>query len=193
MAGGHTANAPLAKILEAIWWKLDAYTALNTFMDDPARNGTPHRYRVFDGKIMHGGEVMASECPALTIEVSGGQSLPLHDVAQEGNIIACNPVALWSLDIWGYLNTLSFDLINEYYTLVFQALVEGGKTAFADSAQGLLQGTDQLIRSFEWQGSIPGALWINPSNIERSRNKPDVSFFMIGMSLDLDDAVGVIG
>ena len=166
----------MAKILEGIWYFIDNWSPLTTFLNDTARQGTPHKYRIYDKEIMKAGDVMANECPALTIEPVGGDSIPVHDLHFIGNGLDAIIEAQWTLVMYGYINSLDFDEVNQFYKHAMNALYSGAATLWSNSID-LLMGTDQLIQAVQPDWIIPGALWINPSDIDQSRNLPRISFF----------------
>lgn len=172
----HTVQGPMAKILEGMWWFMDHHQPLTDFLNAPGRHGTPHKYRVFDRTIMPAGDVMANECPALTIEPVGGDATPLHDLTFIGNGLDAIIEAQWTLTLWGYINSLDYDEINTFYKHGMDALYSGYMTCWSNGID-LLMGGDQLIQSFTPDWIIPGALWLNPSDVERSGNLPRISFF----------------
>ena len=184
-------NGPHAKVLEAMWWWIDQDAALDDFMNDPSRAGTAHKYKLYDGTAMNSGDVMASECPALTIEPTG-ESYPITDIKLRGFGPDENASAIWGVTCYGYLNTLSYDEINHFYSLFMNAIKAGFGTLFAVSpglsgapAGGLLQGDDQILEGFQFKFIHPGGLWINPSDLESSNNTPSISFFAIAFNFQV--------
>ena len=181
------ANGPHSKVLEAMWWWIDNNTALSDFLTDPSRAGTARKFKVYDGTIMPAGDVMASECPALTIEPTGS-SYPITDIELAGFGPSECAIGKWEVTCYGYMNTLDFDQINEFYSLFMDAIAAGLPTLFAVSPSlsgapvgGLLQGNDQILEAYDVRLIHPGGLWINPGELE-NENSPSISFFAIGFS-----------
>jgi len=166
-----------------MWYFIDNYAPLTSFLNDPLRRGTPHKYRVYDKKVMPAGDVQANECPALTIEPVGGDSTPIHDLQFFGNGHDAIVEGKWSLILYGYINSLDFDEVNQFYQHGMNALYSGAISLWSNG--DLLTGADQIIQSFTPDWIIPGALWINPSDIDQSRNLPRVSFFAHQFTLHL--------
>ena len=181
----HVAVSKYGKVLEAMWGVLDDNAPLNDWMDHDDRPGTPHRYRVFDGTNMPGGDVHARETPALIIDPVGGQSTPLEELSVEGGGFLNVMEGDWNLWIWGYLNSLDFDQISHYYDLTMTALYSGANKLFADATKGYLQGADQIIRTIRPVNSIPASMWVNPSDIEKGINKASMSFFHHSFVLEI--------
>lgn len=186
----HTAESPYGKILEAIWYWIDNDSALASFLSDEYPSRTFEKYKLYDGTTPESGDVSSSETPCIITDMSGSDGQALSNIEYETGCIfqGASPSGTLSVELYGYMDTRSFDKINRFWELTLAALKNGIPTNFAVSSQGLLQGDDQLIQSVNFGRIIPGALWINPSDVVESRNRPLLlTFFAIQLELYLSE------
>lgn len=188
----HTAVSYIGKAMEAVWAGIDADADLAAFMNDTSGTykwrGKARKFKVWDGSIQPGGDVMTSECPALTMDFDEGS--PLGDFELHGGGSCGTFDAVLQLVLIGHLAVLDLDLVMKYHDLAVKALYGRAFRLWADPAGGLLQGSDQVIRNYKPLTSVPGALWVNPSDLMGGDNKPRLSYFVHRFRLELALPVG---